>query len=188
MDKRQEKTRKAIFTSFNNLLAKKRYDKITINDILLEAQISRSTFYDHFNSKDDLLKAMNESIFHHVFSEHLTAESSHNFSGIPTDLSTFITHTLYHLRDESENLKGVLSCDSSHLFWQYLQNEVGSVIRQHFILESDYKDAIPYPLFISHLSMTFIELVKFWFLDGHKESPEKITEYFKLLVFGNILE
>ena len=55
MDRRQKKTQRAIFTAMNQLLLRKRYDKITIMDILQEADISRSTFYDHFTCKDELI-------------------------------------------------------------------------------------------------------------------------------------
>lgn len=54
-DPRVSRTQAALREAFYNLLLKRRYDEIKISDIIERAQIGRSTFYEHFNSKDELL-------------------------------------------------------------------------------------------------------------------------------------
>ena len=66
MDRRQSKTRKAVFNAFVELLSEKGYSNTTIQDIITRADIGRSTFYSHFETKDDLLNALCESIFEHA--------------------------------------------------------------------------------------------------------------------------
>lgn len=80
MDRRQQKTRTAIFQAFRKLLEIKRFDHITVQEIIEEANVGRSTFYAHFPTKDELLKAMCTDLFSHVFSEELMREQTHDFS------------------------------------------------------------------------------------------------------------
>lgn len=181
MDRRQKKTQRAIFTAMNQLLLRKRYDKITIMDILQEADISRSTFYDHFTCKDELIKRMNEALFQHVFTSPLTTEASHDFSKEHRDLHTFLTHTLYHLKEEYDNVKGILDSDSSQLFWQYLQEQFNMTVSP-IIYSERMAVQIPRQIWEKHVAMTFVELVKWWFKQGREEAPEQIEHYFELLI------
>ena len=100
MDRRIQKTRTAILSAFERLLAEKRYEQITVQDIINEANIGRSTFYAHFETKDDLLRYTCRELFEHIFDEHLTSEISHDFSDENGSLDVMLTHILYHLKDD----------------------------------------------------------------------------------------
>ncbi len=54
-DRRVRRTRENLFSALSELMQEKRYNKITIQDIIDRADVGRSTFYAHFETKDDLL-------------------------------------------------------------------------------------------------------------------------------------
>lgn len=55
-DLRILKTRSTLMTAMSKLLERVNFNQITVNDLCVEALISRSTFYSHFKDKYDLLK------------------------------------------------------------------------------------------------------------------------------------
>jgi AcrR family transcriptional regulator len=57
-DSRVRKTQQAICQAFNQLVLTREFDLIRIEDILATAKVARSTFYQHFRSKDDVLCAV----------------------------------------------------------------------------------------------------------------------------------
>ena len=54
-DRRIAKTRKAIYTAFLELLNSKGYQATTVQDIIDRADVGRSTFYSHYESKELLI-------------------------------------------------------------------------------------------------------------------------------------
>ncbi len=55
-DLRIRKTRATLLKSLEYILKNKSFEKITITDICKQAKINRSTFYEHYIEKEDLLK------------------------------------------------------------------------------------------------------------------------------------
>lgn len=56
MDRRVRKTREAVYTAFIALVAQRGYDKLSVQDIIDEADVGRTTFYAHFRTKEDLFR------------------------------------------------------------------------------------------------------------------------------------
>jgi AcrR family transcriptional regulator len=54
-DKRVERTRRALFDAFFDIVLSRPYDEITVDEVIARAGVGRSTFYEHFKGKDDIL-------------------------------------------------------------------------------------------------------------------------------------
>lgn len=178
MDRRQQKTREAIFKAFSRLLEKKRYSHITVQDIIDEANIGRSTFYAHFETKDDLLNAICRQIFGHIFSDVLNAEEHHDFSHENSTLSDKLTHLLCHLKEQKQDIISVLSGESGDLFLRYFKTYLEQLFTEY---EAASFAAIPRDFVMNHYASSFAEAVKWWAKEGMKTPPEKIVEYYMFL-------
>ncbi|WP_332772347.1 TetR/AcrR family transcriptional regulator [Phenylobacterium sp.] len=51
-----QRTRAALFDAFVELVLERRYDRLKVGDIIARAGVGRSTFYEHYQGKDELLK------------------------------------------------------------------------------------------------------------------------------------
>ena len=179
MDRRVQKTRGAIMQAFEKLLMKKSYDDITVQDIIEEANIGRSTFYAHFETRDKLLEAICSTLFDHIFAEHLNAEPGHDFSGSEEDVAAKIIHTLYHLQEDRKRLSRLFSCESAELFWEYFQSQFSGFVQREIVpaLTRDIRD-VPKGYVVDYICNAFIGTVKWWFYEGLVTSPEDVSGYF----------
>ena len=57
LDTRTERTRRALLQAFAQVVLERPYESIQVADIAASANLSRSTFYEHFRGKDALLAA-----------------------------------------------------------------------------------------------------------------------------------
>lgn len=179
MDRRQQKTRTAIFQAFNKLLEEKHFNNITVQEILDEANVGRSTFYSHFETKDALLKEICTDIFDHIFSHELHSETSHDFSLSKNGLQEKITHLLYHLKDNKGNVLGVLSGESGELFMRYFKEYLMTMFEQY---PDCIKHDVPKKFAMNHLVGSLAEAVKWWITAGMEMSPEEVSENYTKLI------
>lgn len=179
MDRRQRKTREAIFAAFIELLSQKDFTQITVRDIIEQADISRAAFYAHFETKDFLLKELCEDLFCHILdaTEHSQSAHSHIFScDAPGDV---FLHLFRHLLKNDNHILDLLSCQNSTLFLQYFKLSLQKLaVSQLPLFEARKNPRLPDSFWVDHISSTFVETVHWWIGHGMKESPETITEYF----------
>jgi AcrR family transcriptional regulator len=69
MDRRVQKTRKLLQDALIELVGEKGYESITIQEILDKANVGRSTFYAHFQDKDQLLHSILDRL-DELFDQH----------------------------------------------------------------------------------------------------------------------
>ncbi len=175
MDRRQKKTREAIFAAFRRLLAKKRFEHITVQEIIDEADVGRSTFYAHFETKDALLREMCTDIFQHVFSPELSAEATHDFSVDHPTLSVRLTHILYHLKDSEKNIAGLFASESGELFVTYFK---GYLLELFDAYIGEFSSDVPMDYLKNHLVGSFVESVRWWIRGGMTYRPEEIVDFY----------
>ena len=173
MDRRQRKTREAVFRAFTGLLKEESYAKITVQQIIDRADIGRTTFYTHFETKDALLETFCTDIFDHVFSEDLDKERTHDFSR-DHDIRARLKHVLYHLQDHMEYLPGILSGESRDVFMGYFKEHLRDLFSG---VRAPCEAAVPQDYMLNHLVCGFAETVRWW-SRNNRYSAEEISGFF----------
>ena len=180
MDRRVEKTRSAIVQGFQRLLLQKPYPKITVQNIIDEANIGRGTFYAHYNSKDDLLDAFCITIFDHVFSKDLTKEKTHDFSSHKKEPFSMMTHILYHIRDNKHLLPGIVQGEGATIFWGYFSTYFKDFVQEYVLADNQLPtNDVPIDFILQQITGSFMEMVKWWTFHRMETSPEELLNYYQ---------
>ena len=112
MDLRKEKTIQRIKDGFKELIQKRDYSSITIQDILDISYTGRTTFYMHYKSKNEVLKSIIDDIFFHVLNPKV--EQAHSFGD--ESFLAIINHILIHFKEDKDLLNAILKGESNDIF------------------------------------------------------------------------
>lgn len=181
MDRRQRKTREAIFHAFTKLLSQKDFNQITVGEIIQAADIGRATFYAHFETKDYLLKAFCEELFCHIFDTENDDGHGHRHIFDCDGSDSVFLHLFQHLQKNDNNILTLLSSQNNDLFLRYFRNNLENLVESHISL-FEPNEKVPESFWKNHIASTFVETLKWWIAGGMQESPEVITEYFFSMV------
>jgi AcrR family transcriptional regulator len=106
MDRRVRKTQAAVYSAFVALIIERGYDAISVQDIIDEADVGRTTFYAHFRSKKELL----------VYGfERLREELMAIGSGQVSERWGFVGPLLEHARAHLGLYRALLAGNGGHL-------------------------------------------------------------------------
>ncbi len=185
MDRRQKKTREAIFNAFTDLLSNKHYNKITVGEIIERADVGRATFYAHFETKDFLLKELCGELFCHIFDATEEGDGKHRHIFDCDPPSSVILHLLQHLKKNDNKILDLLACENNELFLRYFKENFTLLIKKHpHLFGVEKPRGLPDDYWSNHISVTFVETVRWWLHNGMKESTQTLSEYFYTAVYG----
>lgn len=181
MDKRQQKTRAAIFNAFTSLLEEKNYNTISIQDIIDRAVIGRSTFYAHFETKEALVDALCSELFDHIVTSAMHKKDTRSLYFCANPSYSVTCHILHHLLENDHNILTMLSCESSDLFLRFFKKRMDELVRSQ-ILHDGLKLNVPKDFLVNHISGAFVEMVQWWLKGNRQETPEQLDGYFHALI------
>ena len=181
-DRRTRKTRQILRSTLLTLLKAKRYEDISVQDIIEHADVARSTFYVHYVDKDDLLTGQH-GIFAENLGEQLTAHSGeHGTSAFSSQM------WFYHIQAQGDILKVIAKDSAMELAMKTLRgiihDSVQNGMQSHSRMDKDA--VVPLPLIMDYLADTLMTLIKWWVKDGMKKTPEQMDAIFQQLVMPGV--
>lgn len=168
MDRRIQKTRQLIMSTFIELLNEKKFDKITINDIAKQANVNRGTVYLHFVDKYDLLDKCIESYANKLmrYCEEQEVKSA--------DSNVLLT-TFEYLRDNFTQYKILMTNEGIGYFRKALYSMIASKVSTIVVTNSDTED-FSKEITVHFLTSAFVGVVEWWLVNSMPCSIEQVTK------------
>ena len=154
-ERRIERTREAIFGAFRDLVLTRGYEKTTVFEVIDRANVGRSTFYEHFENKEQLL---GESL-----APLLRALGTVDDSQSSVDAVTFLFH---HFLENRESNAGFFAGSMGAVVTTFLAAAIEAELSNRL----DDSPAIPLTLAVATLAAAQIAFVNAWIRD-----PSAIT-------------
>ena len=153
-------------------MAEEHYSRVTVAQIIERADIGRSTFYAHFETKDELLAAMCTEVFAHVFAD--VADDSDAHGGLDAaGLKGKLAHLLYHLRNAHGGLGAKLVAEGEPHFTGYFSEGLSGLLAG-----VPAAQGVPADLAAAMRESAFCRLVAWWYAESFATSPEQLAEWF----------
>ncbi|MGC9357012.1 MAG: TetR/AcrR family transcriptional regulator [Anaerolineae bacterium] len=115
VDRRVQRTRKALQEALLSLIMEKRYNPITVEEIAERANVGRTTFYLHYQDKDDLLLEVTGDFADEVQEAFLVR----------------LEETTVHVEDVAAVLFN-LAEEHSDMYWAIISGRCGSRVLEQF--------------------------------------------------------
>jgi AcrR family transcriptional regulator len=188
-DPRAVRTRDQITFALLDLVREKSYDDITVQDITQRARMSRTTFYAHFQDRDDI--ALRLSV---LFGEYLgrqlrweKAASRYRFPLAPLLEHMLDILSLYEALSRARRIDDLLKIFRISMTSGF-ERRIEATRRQ--ATESNRRSVsmgaikVPTPLLAQHIAGTIVQLLAWW-MDHHCPSaPESVEQDFHRLIAG----
>jgi AcrR family transcriptional regulator len=132
------RSRDLLFQALIALILEKGYDRITVQDILDRADVGRSTFYEHYRSKDELLLSGMEGL-RSVFEQALGTTST---TSAPAPILQ-VAQALFGQIDEAEHrrrYRALLGTRGGELATRTLRKLLSDAMAKHLQTRGAVKD------------------------------------------------
>jgi AcrR family transcriptional regulator len=179
-DRRVQRTRERLQKALIELISERRYDAITIQEIVDWANVGRTTFYKHFNSKDDLFMSCHETIVSEFRLGPLHPLSRAEL--LSPDAPPGMIAAYQHLEEARALLYPVLQGKDSLLILRRIRGwsaqEIEASLHSAFA-EAD--SAIPFDVLANYLAGARIALVQWWLEKRQPYTPRTLAQTFHRL-------
>lgn len=170
-DKRKQRTQARLRQALINLIVIKPYDEITVQNILDEADVSRSAFYAHFHDKDELLMV-----------------------GLPTDILSYGLEANGQLIPPVAPLFAHMSAGQEHLYAMMGNRAMAMIVQksrermvENWLVHikrwqtAGAELTMPPPAMAHFLTGALMSLLLWWINDGMKQSAAEMDAIFQQL-------
>lgn len=175
VDRRIRRTRKRLKEALLSLILEKKYERITVQQILDRADVGRSTFYLHYRDKDDLLvSGMPENLL--------------RFGGHEGDMLPPITELFEHAQENYHLFKALMGSEGIALVLKTVRQTLSEDWQKRIVSMPATENTIrlPAPVIAHYLSGAFMSLLTWWLDSNMPHSPAEMNDMFHELAMKGL--
>ncbi|GAB5494305.1 MAG: hypothetical protein Phog2KO_45200 [Phototrophicaceae bacterium] len=182
-DPRTIKTREAFQQAFLDLLENKTYPHITVTDVAKQAGYARHTFYNHYETLDDLLSSVVDTILDGFFSEMGKWEIGKDRT--QDDMVQIIASFFHAVKDNKNTILLLKHLDIDSLYIDRLTAYFTQYYYEHIRIELPSAGFSLAKYIISFNAYAFLAIVKPWLEDDMRHPPEVMAALLIQLTGGS---
>ena len=181
-DRRSRRTQQQLSAALIELMLHKRYDQITVQDIIERANVGRSTFYAHYLDKDDLLvsdfRRVLDSLNDHIHLQGAGAQPT------PPVLTLFFEHVQEHHHLYIALVRG----GGISLLYKQAHTQLCQMIERHLgaFVPVGQPPAVPLAFVADYLAGAILNLLTWWLDHAMPYTPEQMDALFHQLVLPGV--
>jgi AcrR family transcriptional regulator len=179
-DRRVQRTRELLQKALIELIGERNYDAITIQEIVDRANVGRTTFYLHYNSKEELFISCHETIVSqfHFGPRHPLSRNELLSPETPPGM----TSAFRHLEQARALLSPIfLGKDSSLILRRIRARSAQQIEASLHAAFAGAGSAIPFDVLANYLAGAQIALVQWWLEKRQPHTPEALAQTFHRL-------
>jgi AcrR family transcriptional regulator len=181
-DRRTRRTRQLLRDALLALLKNKRYEDISVQDIIERAEVARSTFYMHYLHKDDLLVGK-----WGVFASNLGHHAELMSDDVKDTQSMFPTRVWFqHIQAQDHILKTIARDSAMDLAMKTLHSILRSDIQAKVQSHISEDSPIPPSLVMDYIASSLMTIIKWWVRNDMSYPPQRMDEIFQQLVMPGV--
>ena len=179
-DRRVRKTKSAIRRSFAELIEQKPVQQITVQELVDRADLSRGTFYQHYQDIYDLKDRIEDEVFEELVQE----ANDYAMQFEQEEPYPYLVGTLNYIVNNSTVCKMLLRQNGSKNFCDRLvQIEEDTVLTEWIEPLKTQYDAVLLSYYSRFAIYGFASVVIKWLEDDMPESPEELAD-----MLGHIMD
>ena len=179
-DRRVQRTRELLQKALIELISERGYDAVTIQDIVDRANVGRTTFYLHYNGKDELFMSCHEAMVRQFPIGPLHPLSREEL--LSSEAPPGMTSAYRHLEDARGMLYAIFQGKDSVLIMRRIRDwnaqEIETNLRTAFA-ETD--STIPLDVLANYLAGAQIALLHWWLEKRQPHTLENLAQTFHRL-------
>jgi AcrR family transcriptional regulator len=182
-DRRVQRTRELLLDELVHLLMERGYEKLTIQNLLDRAKVGRSTFYAHFQSKDELLACSIERLRVSLATQwHMSVRAGSE----KAERLAFTLPFFLHLDSHRRIYHTTIGREHERSIELHMQRMLRGLVREDMQQQRVRASDAAHELAIRYVVGTLWAVVVWW-MDGSKSlPPEEVNQIFQRLTFPGL--